>query len=107
MVSYSRSRGLFAGVAFEGAGLTMDRKSNVAFYGSSSMTPEQIFASSPNIAPDIANEFVQILTAQTARLPSQPGMRVGATAAPQDQESPNVRTFGVPDPDEEPYDPNY
>ena len=105
VVSYSRSRGLFAGVAFEGAGITMDRKANVAFYGSTSMTPENIFASSPNIAPNIANDFVQILTAQTARLPTQPGMRAGSTPPPDRQESPNVRTFGVPDPDEEPNDP--
>lgn len=105
VVSYSRSRGLFAGVAFEGAGITMDRKANVAFYGSTSMTPEKIFASSPNIAPNIANDFVQILTAQTARLPTQPGMRAGSTPPTDQQDSPNVRTFGVPDPDEEPNDP--
>ena len=55
--------------------MTMDRKANVAFYGSPSMTPEKIFASSPNIAPDIANTFVQILTAQTSRLPVVPECR--------------------------------
>lgn len=107
VVSYSRSRGLFAGVAFEGAGITMDRKANAAFYGSTTMTPEKIFSSSPTIAPGIANDFVQILTAQTARLPTQPGMSAGETSPPDDQESASVRTFGVPDPDEEPYDPNY
>lgn len=106
VVSYSRSRGLFAGVAFEGAGVTMDRKANAAFYGSSSMTPEKIFVSSPNIAPDIANDFVQILTAQTARLPTKPGMQAGTTAAPRpaDEETANVRTFGLPDSDEDEYD---
>jgi len=109
VVSYSRSRGLFAGVAFEGAGVTMDRKANASFYGSTSMTPEKIFVSSPNIAPDIANDFVQILTAQTARLPTKPGMRAGTTSAPRtsDDEPSNVRTFGVPDSDEDEYDPNY
>ena len=101
-------RGFPVGVAFEGAGITMDRKANVAFYGSSSMTPEKIFASSPNIAPNIANDFVQILTAQTARLPRQPGMSTGTTSAPSEPATtPNVRTFGVPDPDEEPDDPGY
>jgi lipid-binding SYLF domain-containing protein len=101
VVSYSRSRGLFAGVAFEGAGVTMDRKANVAFYGSTEMTPEQIFVSSPNIAPDVANDFVQILTAQTVRLPTQPGMSAGTTQDPAEDQSSNVRTFGVPDPDED------
>lgn len=109
VVSYSRSRGLFAGVAFEGAGITMDRKANAAFYGSTSMSPEKIFVSSPNIAPDIANKFVQTLTAQTARLPTKPGMQAGTSAAPSrsDDESASVRTFGMPDADEDEYDPNY
>ena len=109
VVSYSRSRGLFAGVAFEGAGLTMDRKANAVFYGSTSITPEKIFVSSPNIAPNIANEFVQILTAQTARLPTSPGMQTGTTQAPRpaDDETPEVRTFGMPDSGDEAYDPNY
>lgn len=109
--SYSRSRGLFAGIALEGAGVTMDRKANAAFYGSTGMTPEKIFVSSPNIAPDIANTFVQVLTAQTARLPVSPGMHAGAgpTAEEAEEES-SVRTFGLPEPDDSDdteYDPNY
>lgn len=90
VVSYSRSRGLFVGVALEGSGITMDRKANVAFYRSTSMSPEKIFASSPNIAPNIANRFVQILTAQTRRI---------ATNAPvdPDEKSSEVRTFGIPE----------
>lgn len=109
--SYSRSRGLFAGIALEGDGVTMDRKANVAFYGSTSMTPEKIFVSSPNIAPDVANTFIQILTAQTARLPTSPGMQVGTDEPVQESES-SVRTYGMPDPgepadDDTAYDPNY
>jgi len=110
VVSYSRSRGLFAGVALEGAGVTMDRKANAAFYSSTSMTPEKIFVSSPNIAPDIANTFVQILTAQTSRLPTAPGMQ--AVSTPTQEDASNVRTYGMPDAgeqviDDAEYDPNY
>ncbi len=110
VVSYSRSRGLFAGVALEGAGVTMDRKANAAFYSSSGMTPEKIFVSSPNIAPDVANTFVQILTAQTRRLPTAPGMQAGIEADNEDAST--VRTFGIPAPgetenEETEYDPNY
>lgn len=114
VVSYSRSRGLFAGIALEGAGVTMDRKANAAFYSSTSMTPEKIFVSSPNIAPDVANSFVQILTAQTSRLPTAPGMHAGVESSP--DETSDVRTFGMPDADdadnndrvtESEYDPNY
>lgn len=103
--SYSRSRGLFAGVALEGAGVTMDRKANAAYYGSTSMTPEAIFASSPSIAPDTANTFVQILTAQTMRLPTQPGMQTGSTTAQEIPEGQGeVRTYAMPEPGE--YDDN-
>ena len=99
--SYSRSRGLFAGVALEGAGLTMDRKANAAFYGSASITPEDIFASNGNAAPLVANNFVQVLTAQTRRLPKQPAMQSGTRPADAGAEpKPKVRTFGIGDPDD-------
>jgi lipid-binding SYLF domain-containing protein len=96
--SYSRNRGLFAGVAFEGAGLTMDRKSNAAYYGSSTITPEQIFEGSANSAPASANNFVQLLTAQTRRLPTQPGMGM-STAGNSPEPKSKVRTYGIGDPD--------
>lgn len=108
VVSYSRSRGLFAGVSFDGSGVTMDRKANAAFYSSAGMTPEKVFASSPNVAPNIANDFVQLLTRQTSRLPKQPGMQMGTEAGnpsepvESDDDAPSVRTFGMPDPDEDP-----
>jgi len=97
--SYSRSRGLFLGVSLEGSGLTMDRAANAAFYGSADMTPEKIFVSSPNIAPDVANTFVQILTAQTSRLPVTPAMQTGAPVA-DDETPPSVQTYGIPDADD-------
>jgi len=93
--SYSRSRGLFAGVALEGAGMTMDRKANAAFYSSASITPEQIFTGSGNAAPQAANSFVKMLTAQTNQLPMRPGMKSGATSASSaPQEKSDVRTYG-------------
>ena len=106
--SYSRNRGLFAGVSLEGTGITMDRKANAAFYGANDMTPERIFVSSPNIAPAVANAFVQILAAQTSQLPKTSGMTMNSPA-PEPEEKSEVRTFGMPDEgstDDE-YDPNY
>jgi lipid-binding SYLF domain-containing protein len=95
--SYSRSRGLFAGVALEGAGVSMDRKANAAYYGSSRITPEKIFASSGNAAPASANNFVQILTAQTRRLPLRPSSAVAGSSpqAPQPERRSEVRTYGM------------
>lgn len=94
--SYSRSRGLFAGVSLEGSGVTIDRKANAAYYGNASMTPEKIFASSPSVAPASANDFVETLTRQTSRLPT-------SLAAENKVSSPgesSVRTYGIPSPDE-------
>jgi lipid-binding SYLF domain-containing protein len=97
--SYARSRGLFAGVALEGAGVSMDRKANAAFYGSAKITPEQIFSSSGNAAPQSASNFVQVLTAQTRRLPMRPGMAASAgnerAQQPQQQKKSEVRTYGM------------
>ena len=102
IVSYSRARGIFAGVSFAGSGVTMDRRANAAFYSSPSMTPEQIFASSPNIAPASANRFVQVLTAQTTRLAKAPGMQAlpSPAQAPAREAEPSVQTFGMPGPGE-------
>jgi len=102
IVSYSRARGIFAGVSFAGSGVTMDRRANAAYYSSPSMTPEKIFASSPNIAPDSANRFVQVLTAQTTRLAKAPGMQSLSSPAPAParEAEPGVQTFGMPGPGE-------
>ena len=95
--SYSRSRGLFAGVALEGAGITMDRKANAAYYGSATMTVDDIFASSGNMAPASANKFVQVLAAQTQRLPVRPGTSTGVASASQPEQPPSeVKTYGIP-----------
>ena len=102
--SYSRSRGLFAGVALEGTGVTMDRRANAAFYGSPDVTPESIFSGASGDAPDSASEFVQILTAQTSRLPLdrsiavESSQRAPASSAPEQPES--VKTYGIPGPGE-------
>jgi hypothetical protein len=102
--SYSRSRGLFAGVALDGAGITMDRRANAAFYGSAQITPEQILAGSGNATPSEANTFVQVLTAKTNQLPIRPGTAAAAAKQPrpQEQEESEVRTYGMnTDPDED------
>ena len=63
--SYSRSRGLFAGVSFEGAALQIDHKSNVSFYGQQGITPGDIFAGKGIEVPARAKEFKQVLTKYT------------------------------------------
>lgn len=98
--SYSRSRGLFAGVALEGAGISIDDDANAAFYSKPGITAEEIFGSSGNVAPAVANDFVQVLAAQTRELPTLPGMDTDVSMnTTAESELPGVKTYGIGDPD--------
>lgn len=59
--SYSRSRGLFAGVAVEGAVLQIDHKANKEFYGSQDVTTDDIFSGRVSSTPEAAVEFLKTL----------------------------------------------
>jgi lipid-binding SYLF domain-containing protein len=109
--SYSRSRGLFAGIALEGTGVMMDQRANTAFYASPDITPDAIFESPAGRAPASANAFVELLTAQTSRLPvgtsvaDSPAEETGEAPAPQPEPEPEppqdeVKTYGIPGPDD-------
>jgi lipid-binding SYLF domain-containing protein len=64
--SYSRSRGLFAGIALDGAWLAMDQKGNDEFYNNG-MTAEEIFAANNMPAPAAAGQLVELLAATAPR----------------------------------------
>lgn len=61
ILSYSRSRGLFAGVSLEGSSLQVDDKSNSAFYNMAGLTPMQILTSREIVAPPVAGTLRQAL----------------------------------------------
>src|SRR5947207_218429 len=52
--SYSRSRGLFGGVSFEGAGLFIDGHANGWFYGRRGATPAEIVTNNGVLVPEVA-----------------------------------------------------
>jgi lipid-binding SYLF domain-containing protein len=64
--SYSRSRGLFAGVALDGSVLAIDNDANQAVYGEG-MTPRRIFAGSLSNVPNSVVDFRDRLEEYTAR----------------------------------------
>lgn len=64
--SYSRSRGLFAGVALSGAVLSIDHDANHAVYGEG-MTPRRIFDGRLNAVPNPIVDFRDRLEEYTAR----------------------------------------
>ena len=64
--SYSRSRGLFAGVSLEGAILHIDNDSNAAFYGKEDITTDDIFSNKQIKAPDAAKELRKVMSKYAA-----------------------------------------
>jgi len=60
--SYSRSRGLFAGVSLEGSALQIDDKANAAFYDKPGITAATILSSSNLKAPAEATALRQTLS---------------------------------------------
>jgi len=58
--SYSRSRGLFAGIAFEAAALQIDDEANKTFYLTKPISPADIFNNKYE-APAAARQFMQLL----------------------------------------------
>ena len=98
--SYSRTRGLFAGVSLEGAYMAMDKKANYAFYQSGEGAPKQVLTGGADIpAPAVARRFVDEMeslapgrsnsrNSQAARAPAP----VDMNAQPEQQE---IRTYGL------------
>ena len=64
--SYSRSRGLFAGVALDGSVLAIDNDANQAVYGDG-MTPQRIFAGEVSNVPNAVVDFRDRLEEYTAK----------------------------------------
>ena len=71
--SYSRNRGLFAGVSLEGAWISMDERANDAFYQDGQETSAaQILSDSHIPTPARARRFLEVLTAKAPALEWQP-----------------------------------
>ena len=79
--SWSRARGLFAGVALDGAVLQIDDDANVAVYGSSA-TPRAIFESRAGLPSDAVVGFRDQLEESTAIARAARGETVPAGNAP-------------------------
>lgn len=60
--SYSKSRGLFAGISIEGAALRIDHNANSDFYGRRYINPRDIFWDREIEAPAVARRLRRILS---------------------------------------------
>jgi lipid-binding SYLF domain-containing protein len=65
--SYSRTRGLFAGVSIQGAAIEIDYESIVGFYGNTQIGARDIFETPDLNAPPVAADFRQALVEQARR----------------------------------------
>ena len=65
VLSYSRSSGLFAGVALDGTVIAIDKGANESFYGISDILASQILAGKVANVPPLAQEFTALLTRAT------------------------------------------
>jgi lipid-binding SYLF domain-containing protein len=65
--SYSRSRGLFAGVSLEGSALQMKDESNRLFYKKEAISAADIFQNIGIKVPEVAKDFIKTMTKYTAR----------------------------------------
>jgi lipid-binding SYLF domain-containing protein len=63
--SYSRSRGVFAGIALDGTAITMDNKANAAFYHRPGIAAGDILAGSVTATDDSARRFLAAVTTST------------------------------------------
>ncbi|MFW6139709.1 MAG: YSC84-related protein, partial [Spirochaetota bacterium] len=59
--SYSRSRGIFAGVSLEGSSLRIDQEATSKFYNVDDVSPEKVFSGISPPAPEAAERFKKVL----------------------------------------------
>lgn len=103
--SYSRNRGLFAGVALDGTALTMDNKANASFYEKRSVLPSEIMSGTVTKSSENVRRFVRAIAESTGESASSPPPAPPAPpaaspqpAAPAPRPAEGVRTFPMEDP---------
>lgn len=100
--SYSRSKGLFAGVALDGSAITIDDKSNAAFYGKK-VSADDILKGSVSTSSNGAQRFLAAVSASTAPASATAGTATTsgaaapATATPEATNS-EVKTYPLEEP---------
>jgi len=102
VLSYSRSEGLFAGVALDGSVLSIDDKANASAYGTVDIRASQILEGQVATPPEAAVQFKAALTRATQASPGSAAPSPGVPPAeptPQPAPAPEgAETFPMEDP---------
>ena len=88
--SYSRSRGLFAGVSLDGSAVTIDNGANAGFYGRFGITPAEIQAGQVAAVPDSARKLQASLARLTSPAAGSVAVAPGPAAVPAAQPVPRA-----------------
>jgi len=98
--SYSRNRGLFAGVALDGTALTMDNKANGSFYAKRGVLASEIMAGNVSKSSENVRRFLRAIATSTGETATSPATSDAAPAGAAPQAPPantGVRTFPMED----------
>jgi len=110
VLSYSRSEGMFAGVALDGSALSIDDRANETAYGMADIRASQILEGQVAAPPESARQFIAALeratpaAAGSAAPAPAPGAAVGVPAPPPEATpatppaSESATTFPMEDP---------
>jgi lipid-binding SYLF domain-containing protein len=99
--SYSRSRGLFAGVALDGSALTIDNNADARFYDKGVVNAYDIIGGNVRTSSDIAKRFLDTVGRSTGSGEQAPPAAAPISTAPPvaaPAPSTGAQTFPMPDP---------
>lgn len=92
--SYSRSRGLFAGIALDGTSISVDSKANAAYYGKRGVMASEIINGSVTSNDDTARKFLAAVATSTGGSGALPAASSN-TASPASTASPAAGPSGT------------
>jgi lipid-binding SYLF domain-containing protein len=103
--SYSRNRGLFAGVALDGTALTIDNRANSRYYGRSGVLASEIMSGAVTKDAENVRRFLAAIAASTGETAAAVTTGAAHTTPPAAPGAPapapaptGVRTFPMEDP---------
>ena len=80
--SYSRSRGLFAGIALDGTSISVDSKANATFYKKPGVMASDIINGTVTSNDETSRRFLAAVSSSTTALPPTSSTTSSPTAAP-------------------------
>jgi len=92
--SYSRSRGVFAGLALDGSALTVDDKADAAFYKRPGIAGSDIIAGNVTTSDESARRFLGAVVASAGAQPTAQRSASAATTTPAAPKAPATPATG-------------